>query len=200
MTADSPSLAFMDYPTESVDEPDENKQQESWYVMRDLKRSNAKQPAYKLLKDERFEVFVPMKWQVVVRRGKRVREEVPAIHDLLFVHSDRNRLDGVVIKNNTLQYRYLKGGGYCEPMVVGDKDMDKFIRAVNSNQSPVFYSPEEITPNMIGSKVRIIGGQLDGFEVSLLKVRGARKRRIFVELPGLIAVSVEVALEYIRLL
>ncbi|MEF9987415.1 MAG: transcriptional regulator, partial [Bacteroidales bacterium] len=32
-----------------------------WYVMRDLKRFNAKLPAYKHLQNEHIEVFTPMK-------------------------------------------------------------------------------------------------------------------------------------------
>ena len=37
-----------------------NEQQMHWYVMRDLKRPNAKLPAYKQLSDEHIEVFTPM--------------------------------------------------------------------------------------------------------------------------------------------
>ncbi len=36
-----------------------NEQQMHWYVMRDLKRPNAKLPAYKQLSDEHIEVFTP---------------------------------------------------------------------------------------------------------------------------------------------
>lgn len=54
-----------------------------WFVMRDLKRSNAKQPAYRLLEDMGIEVFTPMVWKILVRNGKRVREEVPFMRDLL---------------------------------------------------------------------------------------------------------------------
>ena len=43
-----------------------------WYVMRDLKRANAKVPAYKLLEGMKMEVFVPMKWHLVTRKGIRV--------------------------------------------------------------------------------------------------------------------------------
>ena len=42
-----------------------------WYVMRDLKRTNAKVPAYKLLKGMKMEVFVPMKWHLVTRSEER---------------------------------------------------------------------------------------------------------------------------------
>ena len=42
-----------------------------WFVMRDLKRSNAKLPAYKMLSDLNFEVFTPMTWKVIDIKGKR---------------------------------------------------------------------------------------------------------------------------------
>ena len=45
-----------------------------WYVMRDLKRRNAKNPAYSMLEDAGFEVFTPMKWEVCTSRGRKVRE------------------------------------------------------------------------------------------------------------------------------
>ena len=56
-----------------------------WYVMRDLKRANAKLPAYMMLGDMGFEVFVPLKWQLATRRGKRIREQVPFLRDALFI-------------------------------------------------------------------------------------------------------------------
>lgn len=61
----------------------EGEKQTCWYVMRDLKRANAKLPAYKQLLNEHFEVFTPMKEQLSVHGGKRTREEVPFIQDYL---------------------------------------------------------------------------------------------------------------------
>ena len=116
-----------------------------WYVMRDLKRTNAKVPAYKLLKGMKMEVFVPMKWHLVTRKGVRVREEVPLIQDLLFVHETQDNLDAIVEKTPTLQYRWLCNT-WREPMVVADTDMERFIRAVDATESPRYYLPEEITP------------------------------------------------------
>lgn len=54
-----------------------NEQRMHWYVMRDLKRPNAKLPAYKQLSDEHLEVFTPMQWRLKLKNGKRIREEVP---------------------------------------------------------------------------------------------------------------------------
>ena len=111
-----------------------NEEEVRWFVMRDLKRTNAKLPAYKLLDGKKMEVFVPMKWHLVTRKGVRVREEVPFIQDLLFVHETRKNLDAVVKKTPTLQFRWLRNT-WREPMVVVDADMERFIRAVNATES-----------------------------------------------------------------
>lgn len=111
---------------------------DNWFVLRDLTRPNAKRPAYRLLEEKGIEVFTPMRWQLVERKGKRIREEVPLLHDL--------------------------------------------------------------TPAMYGRMIRIEGGPLDGYEGRLLSIRGARVKRLIVEIPGLLVAAVEVDPEYIRLL
>ncbi len=174
-------------------------EQSLWYVMRDLKRANAKERAYGLLEELHFEVFTPMQWRLVTRQGRRIREEHPVIPDLLFVRAVRHSLDPIVEKTPTLQYRYVRGGKYCDPMVVAESDMECFIRAVRSSESPRYYLPEEITPAMYGRRIRIVGGPLDGCEGSLVTARGSCVRRLLVDLPTLLAVSVEVSPEYIQL-
>lgn len=46
-----------------------------WFVMRDLKRPNAKEPAYKQLGELSIEVFTPLKWHLSIKKGKREREK-----------------------------------------------------------------------------------------------------------------------------
>lgn len=170
-----------------------------WYVMRDLKRANAKQPAYRLLREKSVEVFVPMRWRIVTRRGVRIREEVPFIWDLLFVHDAQEALDAIVETVPTLQYRWLRGT-WRKPMTVSDADMERFICAVNATDSPRYYLPEEVTQAMCGRRIRIIGGPLDGYEGGLLTVRGSKVKRLLVELKGFLAVGVEVSPEFIQLI
>lgn len=170
-----------------------------WFVMRDLKRSNAKQPAYKMLSDLKFEVFTPMTWKLHNIKGKQIRKEVPIIPSLLFVYTSKNLLDKIVAKINTLQYRFVCDGHHS-PMTVRDKEMQQFIHAVKSTLNPRIYTPTEITPEMIGKKVRIIGGPLDNYEGFLQKLQGSRNKRLFVELPGLFTASVEVQRDFIQVL
>ncbi len=170
-----------------------------WFVMRDLKRRNAKLPAYKLLDGMVKKVFTPMVWRLVTRHGKRSKEEVPFMQDLLFVHDTRQAVDPIVEKYDTVQYRYVRGG-YKIPMTVREADMQRFIHAVESTENTRYYTPEEITSDMVGRKVRIVGGPLDGYEGNLQKMQGARIKRLFVELPNLLAAAVEVQPEYILFL
>lgn len=181
--------------------PSEAKDEKAlWYVMRDLKRANAKVTAYKLLRDRQIMVFTPMRCRLVTRQGKRLREEQPFIRDLLFVYDTRTNLDPIVAKTPTLQYRYFHGGKYREPMTVPERAMQRFIHAVSVSDNPLYYLPEEITPAMFGRRIRIVGGPLDGYEGSLLTTRGSRTKRLLVELPTLLAVAVEVSPEYIQML
>ena len=170
-----------------------------WFVMRDLKRWNAKLSAYELFKSLKIQVFTPMVWKLVIRNGKRYREEVPFMQDLLFVHDTRLAVDPIVEKYDTVQYRYVRGG-YKIPMTVREADMERFIHAVESTENTRYYAPEEISSDMIGRKVRIVGGPLDGYEGYLQKMQGARTKRMFVELPNLLAAAVEVQPEYIQLI
>lgn len=185
--------------------PDSNKylqiddDQKYWFVMRDLKRPNAKLPAYKQLADEYFEVFTPMKWILRTRLGKRIREEVPFMQDLLFVHGKRRDIEEVVKRTPTLQFRYQKGGPY-KTMIVRDADMERFIHAVSASENPKYYLPEEITAEMQGRMIQIIGGKLDGYRGILLTTRGSKTKRLLIELPKFFSVGVEVNSEYIELL
>ena len=185
-------------PTENDGASDESDRLQ-WFVMRDLKRRNAKLPAYKLFDSLKIRFFTPMVWRLVTRHGKRVKEQVPFMQDLLFVHSTRQAVDPIVEKYDTVQYRYVRGG-YKIPMTVREADMQRFIDAVNSTENPQYYKPEEITPDMIGRKVRIVGGPLDGYKGNLQKMQGARTKRLFVEIPNLLAAAVEVQPEYILFL
>lgn len=171
-----------------------------WYVMRDLKRSNARTPAYKQLEGKHIEVFTPMRWRLRVKNGKREREQVPFMQDLLFVHDAREVIDPIVDVTPTLQYRFRKGSGYCNPMTVNEPDMERFIRAVRSSDDPKYYLPGEITSEMCKRRIRIVGGALDGYEGLLLSVRGSKTKRLLVELPGLLTTGVEVNPEMIEIL
>ena len=169
-----------------------------WFAMRDLKRRHAKLPAYKLFENLKVSYFTPMVHRLVVVNGKRVDQEVPFMPDLLFVKDSREHLDLIVESTPKLQYRY-KIGVQHTPIIVPTAEMERFIYAVESSENPKFYSLNEVTSEMINRKIRIIGGKLDGYTGTLVTTRGSKVKRLLVELPSLLAASVEVEAEYIQL-
>ena len=177
--------------------------QKRWYVLRDLKRANAKERAYEMLRHEEgddIEVFTPLMKRAFERRGRKVIEDVPVVSDLLFVYASRRRLDSIVASVPTLQYRYVRGCKQNEPMTVRDEEMNRFIAVVRGIEDVKYYTPEEVSPAMYDKRIVIVGGRLDGYEGRLKTTRGSRVKRLIVELPGLLAAGVEVEAQYIRLL
>ncbi len=168
-----------------------------WFVMRDLTRSNARHPAYLMLKELQLRYFTPMVTKLMVRNGHREAVEVPFMQDLIFVYDTREVLDPIVDRVNTFQYRYLRNTNR-EPMSVRNEEMERFISVVESSKSPRYYRPGEITPDMYNRRIRIVGGQLNGYEGTLVTTRGSKTKRLLVELPLLLAAAVEVEPEFIQ--
>lgn len=175
-----------------------NDDHRQWFVMRDLTRSNALRPAYRMLEELGIRCYTPMEWRTTVRKGVRENLRVPVMHDLLFVYATREDLDPIVLKVRTFQYRFLRKT-YREPMTVRKDDMERFINAVEGDESARYYRPEEITPEMCNRRIRIVGGRLDGYEGSLVTVRGSKVKRLLVEIPSMLAATVEIEADFVRL-
>lgn len=173
---------------------------EDWFVLRDLKRHNAKDPAWRVLPEKGFNTFTPMHESLRVVKGRTVRMRVPVIPDLLFVKATKHDLDEHMVGTPTLQYRYMKGAPYRSPMTVPNAEMERFIHAVRSVSNPVYYLPEDITPDMIGKRVRIVDGPMSGYEGKLMKVRGSRKRKLLISLENYIVAAIEVEKDFIEFL
>lgn len=170
-----------------------------WFVLRDLKRSNAKKPAYIYLADQGFEVFTPMRWQESTVNGKRKKVRVPAIPGMLFAHTSAEKLTPLIEITPTLQYIYMRGA-YCKPMVVRDAEMDNFIRAVEGAEKIDYPDAETLNALTIGKTVKITGGPLDGVTGRIVKLRGSRKKRIVVSIPEFVSAVVEISAGEIKLL
>lgn len=170
-----------------------------WYVMRDLRRANAKEHAVDILAARGYEVFTPLVVRTKKVGAQKVTVKRPFITDLLFVHATRMALDPVVSELDFLQYRFVRGGRMGEVMQVREDEMQAFMRAVSSDAPFQYFKPEEVSPAMYGKKIRIVGGTLDGLEGRLMSRRGSKVRRLLVDMGGLLSAGVEVEPEYIQL-
>ena len=172
--------------------------------MRDLARPNAKNPAYKQLQampEMKDCVFVPLKQHVFMEFGKRVVRFIPYMPDLVFVHKSKEELDPIVRKMELLQYRYVRGGKQYEAMSVRAKEFEKFREAVEQTDNVEYYSYEEVSPQIYGKQIRIIGGRLDGFEGRLMSKRGSKFKYLLVDLRECnLAAAIQVESEFIQLM
>ena len=64
-----------------------------------------------------------------------------------------------------------------------------------------YFSYEEVSPQLYGRHIRIIGGQLDGFEGRLMSKRGSKHKRLLIDLQECnLSAAIQVDTEYIQLL
>lgn len=156
-----------------------------WYAMRATYRREME--AVRLCKEEGVGCFVPMQYVIRAKRGRKVRELVPVVHNLLFVHGSAVEIRRVKERVGYLQYITDSRSG-CK-IIVPDDQMRRFIAVAGTyNDHLLYFHPEELNLAR-GTRVRITGGDFEGQEGIFIKVRGARDRRVVVAIQGVIAVA-----------
>ena len=168
-----------------------------WYVLRFLYRNQPK--VRKLLENDGIETFSPMKCVSRIENGRRTLKYDYAIWDLFFVHSSKKIIDPYVNRFENLQYKFQSGGKQHNPMIVPDKQMSDFIKAIESSKKPLYFAPHEI--DLLGGEcIRIIGGTLNGYVGKFVKVKGSRQKRLIIELSGMLCAAVEVEPDLVEVL
>ena len=161
------------------------KETEIWYAMRATYRREP--DAIRLLEKEKLDCFVPMQYKISQKKGKKVRALVPVIHNLIFVHARPSEVKRVKAQVTYLQYITDTRSG--QKIVVPDRQMQRFIAVSGSyNDHLLYFRPDELNLSK-GTKVRVTGGDFEGQEGIFLKVKGARDRRVVIEIQGVIAVA-----------
>lgn len=158
----------------------------AWYAMsapysRELKAKAA-------LDELHIECYVPMRYELVQKGRLKKRMLVPAIHNLIFVHALRSRINEVKRKIDYLQYRTTVKEGRNVPIEVPLKQMDDFRKVCESHNEKV----KVLLPGSVslakGTRVRVTGEEFEGVEGVFVKVAGNRGRSVVVEIPGVATV------------
>lgn len=157
-----------------------------WYAMRVPYRNELK--VQLKLQEKGVETFIPKRKKIVKKRGKTSYELLPAVNNLIFVHSSLSVIKNLKQEILNLQYLVNKVDGESIKVVVRDNEMLSFIRTIENLEEEITYlSPEEINIEK-GTRVKIIGGHFDGVEGIFVKVKGKRSKRVVVMLDKLLAV------------
>lgn len=158
--------------------------------------------AKRALDELAIENFIPMRYDIVAKRnGKKSRELVPAIHNLLFVRATRPVVQEAKNRIPVLQYLTCHRDGKNIPIIVPDYQMKQFIAVSNAcNEEIVYLKPEEINLKK-GTPVRVIGGPFDGIEGVFMRIKGARSRRVVVVIQGIAAAATtEICPDFIEII
>lgn len=145
-----------------------------------------------LLKDmldvEKIENFIPMRYDYILKNGRRLRKLVPAIHNLVFVHSTRQKIDELKEKFGIkIPMRYVMNRTSHQPIIIPDAQMRSFILVSGSYDEAVLYiEPAELALTK-GQKVRIIDGIFKGVIGEFVRIR--HDRRVVVNIEGVMAIA-----------
>ena len=166
-------------------EKDTEKESEIWYAMRATYRREP--DAMRLLEKENLDCFVPMQYKISLKKGRKVRVLVPVVHNLIFVHARPSELKRV--KSQVAYLQYITDTRSGRKIIIPDGEMQRFIAVAGTyNDHLLYFQPDELNLSK-GTKVRVTGGDFAGQEGIFLKVKGARDRRVVVEIQGVIAVA-----------
>ncbi|MBR1521892.1 MAG: UpxY family transcription antiterminator [Bacteroidaceae bacterium] len=160
-----------------------------WYPMRVTYNRELKVKAS--LDQLSIENFLPVTNKLVERSGHRRFELVPAIHNLLFVHSTREQLTGLKMTDedfSPLRYmmsRPLNPEERPHILSIPDREMENFIRVASITDNRVTFLNYTDVANKVGRRVIITEGDFAGIEGTVKRIDG--NRHVVVQLEGIIA-------------
>ena len=158
----------------------------NWYAIRVTYSRELKFQT--LLQESGFQTFVPMCRRTFEKNGKKETKLVPAVSNLIFVHSEKVDLDAFMARmGEACPARFIWDKSTRKPIVVPDKAMEDFIKISMSNIDDVIYLHEVTAKLREGQRVKVKNGPFEGVEGTVIRVK--RSRRVMVELPGMMAIA-----------
>ncbi|RHJ47680.1 UpxY family transcription antiterminator [Bacteroides sp. AM10-21B] len=158
----------------------------NWFAIR---VSYSRELALKAILDaEKIENFIPMRYEYIIKSGKRLRKLLPAIHNLVFVHSTRKRIDALKDElESSMPIRFIMNREYCRPVIIPDAQMRSFILVAGTYDEAILYVEPAELHLVKGQRVRITGGVFEGVIGEFVRIR--HDRRVVVNIEGVMAVA-----------
>lgn len=140
-----------------------------------------------------IENFLPMTYKLLDADTENPhRDLVPAINNLIFIHSSKDRISSLKSTNAVLQpLRYMMDRTAQQShtiMTVPDAQMQNFMRVASKTDDSVMFLNDETVVGKVGKHVLITGGVFDGVTGVIRRVK--RCKRVVVELEGIATVAI----------
>lgn len=165
-----------------------------WYAMSATYRSELKIKEY--LDARQVENFLPLVIGFRVINRRRVKMQVPAVSNLIFVHSSKKIIDGLKLSQPRLQYKMMPDGLSRKYVTIADAEMQNFINACSLvNDKKNFLDPSTIDFDSLkiksGDKIKISRDDGSTVEGSLVSIRGRRKKVIMVNVGKIVSIIID---------
>ncbi len=162
----------------------QQEQKNYWYAVRVT--YNREMKVKQVLDARHIENFLPMKYRITMRGERKIKEKVPAIHNLIFIYISRKDLQELK-DTSTLPIRYIMNKETRNPIVIPEEQMKNFIAVSGTLDEQLIYLEADIINFKKGDKVRVTGGLFAGSEGYFVRIKG--DRRVVVCLQGIVAVA-----------
>lgn len=166
-----------------------NLEKPTWFAMsatfgRELK-------AKTFLESKSVRCFIPMQYKIVKDKEQgKIRALVPAIKNLIFVYTTKERIQSLKTLITYLQYLTKPISGRNVPITIPERQMQQFIKVCDTHDDKLTYlAPDEINLDK-GTPVKIIGGIFDGVTGTFIRVDKGYKKCVVVLIQNTIAVMI----------
>ena len=146
------------------------------------------------LDKENIENFLPLQYAIVDTKDGPQRKAVPAVSNLIFIRSTRERLTRLKMYDKRfepLRYMIRKSDIDNEQgiITVSDKSMDNFLKVAKLPDDKVFYldTNDHVLSN-IGKRVLITEGPFVGVEGIVKRIR--RNKHVVIQLDDILAAAI----------
>ncbi len=143
------------------------------------------------LESKSVRCFIPMRYKMVEdKKQGKIRKLVPAINNLIFVYTTKERIQSLKRLITYLQYLTKPVAGKNVPITIPEHQMQQFIKVCDTHDDKLIYlAPSEINLDK-GTPVKIIGGIFDGITGTFIRVDKGYKRCVVVLIQNTIAVMI----------
>lgn len=168
-----------------------------WFVMRAYKNEKL---AEETLEKAGIKFFIPKRYAIRIYHGVKSKRLVPAIPNLVFVHTSHSEITDFKKRHNFLQFVTWKQTAGIQYLTVPTTQMENFIRVASHHEDDLLYlRPDEINLEK-GTYVRIHGGKFDGVSGIFMRVQGKRNRRLVILLEGITAIVAEICPDLVEVI
>ncbi|MFI3262879.1 MAG: UpxY family transcription antiterminator [Rikenellaceae bacterium] len=167
-----------------------------WYAMKTTYKKELQAKQYLDLRG--IENFIPMQQETGIKSGRKVSVMRPAVHNLIFVKAEIEKLKDVKISLSYLHNRLTRVDEVLSPIIVPEKQMEQFIYAVTNHNDKLTYVDLSKVHMEKGTLVRITDGDFVGFEGELVTQKRKRDRQVYIRFDEVVAFIVEVPANFIE--